>query len=262
MSIGNCRIQAVLLDVGPQAGTGFFGDHRHDHSCLASILAPLSTCRGFPRVGGCGGCAAPPRTVPLEQQLLRFLRSTQQYSHSHLHTPLSLLLSVFTLARLLRVVRKTHARTQTHTQQQCCQNSHLLSLTGLFLEGWCSRTASSCLRIGLRTWRGARPGVSLLSSFINTGFKTEYREPHLALASHCGEPLSSVPLLYLGEVWPLLSYPWEPDLERLTPPLEEVGPFQTIVGVFTKVCQQHALSPVTAPNQAWRVWVSTGPGAE
>lgn len=235
MSIGNCRIQAVLVDVGPQAGTGFFGDHGHGHSCLASILALLSTCRGFPRVGGCGGSAGPSPISPSWRSNCSVSREVPSSIVTHTctcHSFSAFTLAVFTLARLLHVVWKTHALTQTHTQQQCCQNSYLLSLTGLSLEGWCSQTASFCLWIGLRTWQGARPEVSLLSSFINIGFSVEYREHHLA--SHCGESLSLVHLLYLGEVWPLLSYPWEPDLARLTLPLEEVDPLKTIVGVFTK----------------------------
>lgn len=49
----------------------------------------------------------------------------------------SLLLSIFILAHLLRVFRKT----QAHTHNSRVASIHTSSLTGFSLEGWCFRRA-------------------------------------------------------------------------------------------------------------------------
>lgn len=187
-----------------------------------------------------------------KQDLFCSPRSALRFSCRHVHTaaPVPLRPSVFTPAHAPRVCWKTQAHrhssaARTHTSFPSRE------------VPWCSRGATPPLG-GAGDSASGRPGVSLTSS--NLGLEIEHRESHLPPASLCGEPLFSGPPLTLEEVWPVFLRAWKPDLERLTSPLEEVGPLKAILTPrphFTSVCQQQALSPVSAAHQAAERWSLT-----
>ena len=186
--------------------------------------------------------------VPRDQSLLEkylccSLRSAQQFSQRYLPTatPVPLWLSVFTPAHVPCVFWKTQAHRQSRAAPpKLTPPSSYRSFPGALGGPAPPLGGAEDLVI-------SRPGDSPMSSFISLGLEIEHRESHLALASHRGESLFSIPPLTLEKLWPVFSCAWKPDLERLIPPLEEVDPLK----IFLTLLHQHLSAACPEPHHCF-----------
>lgn len=185
-------------------------------SCLASTLAPflLLEGRGFPgERGRVWLCWSLPPSVPPSEASLLF--SGEPLTPASEAAPLLVrCCCLFSSWLIYHACFGKHG--YIHTQQQRCQNSHLLSLAGFSLEGWYSWRASACLPTGLwsqELWpRALCRAVSWTLGSPPAGIRL------------WGAPLS------LGGRWPQLSCLQEPELESDPPnPGEDISPLKPIV---------------------------------
>lgn len=223
-------------------------------SCLASTLAPflLLEGRGFPgERGRVWLCWSLPPSVPPSEASLLF--SGEPLTPASEAAPLLVrCCCLFSSWLIYHACFGKHG--YIHTQQQRCQNSHLLSLAGFSLEGWYSWRASACLPTGLwsqELW----PRALCRAVSWTLGSPPQGRKLYL-LASGCGEPL------YLwGDAGPsslvCRSLSWSQIPQTLEKTLVPSNPSSRPFTKLSAVCP----SPTAASSWARRVGVEPCGGA-